>query len=88
MLIGNWRVFAAFGRLEAIAEPRAQRLRRRLIGVKVQPAAFAHEQRPEIVDAVGVVGVFMRDEHGIEPADVGVEQLFAQIRRRIDQHAG
>src|ERR1043166_9106326 len=35
-----------------------------------------------------MVGVLVGIEHGVEPFDVGVEQLLAQIRRRVDQHTG
>src|SRR5262249_36768414 len=46
------------------------------------------EQAAQVVNAVGMVGMFVRVEHGISPIDLGVEQLFAQVRRGIDQHAG
>src|SRR5690606_23703671 len=32
--------------------------------------------------------VFMTDEHGIEPVHVGIEQLLAQVRRRVDKDPG
>ena len=41
----------------------------------------------QIVDAVGMVGVLMGIKHAIEPVDIGVEQLLAQIGRRVDEHA-
>ena len=41
----------------------------------------------QIVDAVGVVGVLVGVEHAVEPIDVGIEQLLAQVRRGVDQDA-
>jgi hypothetical protein len=49
--------------------------------------AALDEERAQIVDAMGVVGVFVRIEHAVEPIDLGVEELLTQIRRRIDQDA-
>ena len=62
-------------------------LRGRLVEIDVDAAALVDEQRPQIVDAVRVVGMFMRDQHAVEPVDLGVEQLLAQVRRAVDQHA-
>ena len=45
-------------------------------------------KRAQIVDAVGVVGMLMGVEHAVEPVDVGIEQLLAQIGRGVDQDAG
>ena len=46
------------------------------------------KKRAQIVDAVGMVGVLVGVEHAVEPIDLGIEQLLAQIRRRVDQDAG
>src|SRR5215475_6317523 len=46
------------------------------------------EQRAQVVDAVNMVRMFMSIEHRVEVIDAGIEQLFAQVRRGIDQHAG
>ena len=35
---------------------------------------------------MGVVGVRMGHQHAVEPIDVGVEQLLAQVGRGVDQH--
>jgi len=37
---------------------------------------------------MGVIGVFMGEKHAVERVDLSIEELLAQIRRRIDQHAG
>ena len=42
----------------------------------------------QIVDAVGVVGMLVGVEDRVEPVDLGIEQLLAQIGRGIDQDAG
>ena len=42
----------------------------------------------QIVDAMGVVGMLMGDQHAVEPIDLRLEQLLAQIRRAVDQNAG
>ena len=39
----------------------------------------------QVVDAVDVVGMLVGVEHAVEPIDVGVEKLLAQIGRRIHQ---
>ena len=42
----------------------------------------------QVVDAVRVVGMLVGEENAVEPIDVGVEQLLAQVRRGVDQDAG
>ena len=42
-------------------------------------------KRAQIVDAVRVVGMLVAIEDAVEPVDVGVEQLLAQIGRGVDQ---
>ncbi len=63
------------------------RPRGRLIQIDVDAAALAHEQRTQVVKAMGMVGVFMGDQHAIEPVHLGVEQLHAQIGRAVDKSA-
>jgi hypothetical protein len=40
----------------------------------------------EVVDAVRVVGVQVREEHRVGPRDVGGEQLEPKLRRRVDEN--
>ena len=47
-----------------------------------------YEETAQVVDAVGVVGVLVGEEHRVEAVDLGVKQLLAQIGRGIDQDAG
>ena len=37
---------------------------------------------------MGVIGMLMGEKHGMERVDLSIEELLAQIQRRIDQHAG
>ena len=81
------RIFAARRRLEAIAEPGAHDGGGVFIHVQIEPAALLDEQRAQIVDAVGVVGMFVAVENGVEPIHVRVEKLLAQIRRSVSIQA-
>ena len=40
----------------------------------------------QIIDAVGMVGVIVGIEHAVKPADTDVEQLLAEVGRRVDEH--
>ncbi len=88
VLVHDRRIFAAGRRLEAVAEARPDHLRGGLAEVHVDAAALADEQRPEVVDAVAMVGVLVGHQHAVEPIDVGVEELLAEVRRGVDQHPG
>ena len=50
--------------------------------------APVNEQPAQIIDAVSMIGVFVRVEHCGNFVDAGIEQLFAQVGRRIDQNPG
>jgi hypothetical protein len=41
----------------------------------------------EIVDAMGLVGMLMGQEHRIDVIDIGVDQLLAQVGRGVDHDA-
>src|SRR5262245_9305054 len=82
------RVLAARCRLEAVVEARAHRLRGGLIQIDVDPPPAVQEEPAQVVDAMGTVGVLVGEEHPVQPVDLGVEQLLAQVGRGIDQHAG
>ena len=43
-------------------------------------------ERPQIVDAVRVIGVRMGHEDAVEPPDAGVDQLLAQVGRSVDEN--
>jgi len=42
-----------------------------------------NDERPQVVDAVHVIGVLVREKHRIEPRDVRVEELLTQYMDRI-----
>src|SRR5262245_9761474 len=88
VLADDRRILAAGRRGEAIAEAGVHDLRDALVEPNRHALAAVDEQAAQIVDAVGMVGMFVGEEHGVEPIDAGVEQLLAQVRRGIDQHAG
>ncbi len=53
----------------------------------VNHAAHVDDERAQIIDAMGVIGMIMREQHGIEMAHIRRKQLLAQIRRCVDQDA-
>ena len=81
------RVLAARGRLEAIAKAGVQCLGCGLVQVDVDRSSPRDKQPAQVVDAVGMIGMLMGEEHRVEPIDLGVEKLLAQVRRSIDQNA-
>src|SRR5690242_8519651 len=88
MLIEDWRIVAAGRRHEAIVEAMIEHPPGRLVHIGVELTAGANEQRAQVVDAVGVVGMLVRVEDAIEPIDIRVQELLAQVRRGVDQHPG
>ena len=45
-------------------------------------------EHPQVIDAVRMVGVIVREEDAVDGRDLGVEELLANVRRRIDEHPG
>ena len=86
MFEGHWRVGAALGRRENIAELGHDLPRRRRIHENVDPPPRGDRQRPQVVDPMGVIGVGVGQQHGVEPGDLRVDQLPAQVRGEIHQH--
>ena len=56
-----------------------------LVHMHLQRAAHGEVKRPQVVDAVRVVGVGMAQKDAVEPLDLGLDQLLAQIGRRVDR---
>ena len=50
--------------------------------------ARVHGDGPKVVDAVGVVGVLVGEQHPIKGFDSGIEQLDPHVGRSIDQYCG
>ena len=69
-----------------IIKARFQHGKGRRAGPDVDRPAHGMEQLAQIIDAVGVIGMIMGDDHRIEMGDARHQQLLAQIRPAIDQH--
>ena len=57
-----------------------------VVEVDVDLAAPVQKERAEVIDAVSMVGMLVGVEDAVEPIDLGVEELLAQVGRRVDQH--
>lgn len=84
--IQDRRIVAAGRLYEAIAEACHDASKGRCIAIDVDPAAHVHGNHAKIVESVKLVGMVMRDEHGIEMRDACVDQLLAHVGRRVDKH--
>ena len=62
--------------------------RGRLVHVHVDAPAHFLVERPQIVDAMGVVGVGMGHQDAVDPLDPGLDHLLAQIGRGVDEDRG
>ncbi len=82
------RIFAAGRRFEAIAEALLHHRRGLFVEIDVDAPPALDEQRAQVVDAVGMVGVLVGVENAVDPIDIGVEQLLAQIGRGVDEDRG
>src|SRR5215475_14457365 len=78
------RIVAALRGDEAVGEPRHDVLGGRLVEIDGNSTALMQHHRPQIVDAMGLVGVLMGKIHGVDVIDVGIDQLLAQIGRGVD----
>ncbi len=79
------RIIAAGRRDEAVAEGFIEAFSACGAEVDVDAATVVEGQYSEVVDAVGVVGVLVGVEHGVDTIDLGVEQLLAEIDAGVDQ---
>ena len=86
MRVKNGRIKGARLLSEAVLETAFQGRARCCVRPHADAAAHVEENATQIVDAVRVVGVVVRVEHAIQGLDARIEQLFAKIRGRIDQH--
>jgi len=50
-----------------------------------EASRLADRQRTQVIDAVHVVGVRVRKQHGVDPIDAGRDELEPQLGRRVDQ---
>src|SRR5436190_7646883 len=88
MLGDNGWIFAAGRARETITELGVKRARRYFVEIDVEPSAAMDEERTQVVNAMRMVGMIVRIENGVQPVHAGIKQLFAQIRRGVDQNAG
>src|ERR1700731_4121578 len=58
------------------------------VHIEVNFSPCHDDQRPDLVDSMNMVGVRMGQQDSVEPADATVEQLFAKIRRHVDEDLG
>ena len=56
-----------------------------VVGIDVDAPAHIDREHPQVVDAMGVVGVLMGVEHAVDAIDVRSQQLLAQVRPGIDR---
>ena len=59
-----------------------------VVGINIDPPPHVQDEAAQIVDAMDVVGMRMREEHAVEGADAGGERLLAKVRTGIDEHVG
>ena len=84
MMVQDRRIIAARRRHEAIGKPQQDVLGGRLVQIDRNAPALMQHHRTQIVDAVGLVGMLMGQEHRVDVIDIGVDQLLAQIGRGVD----
>src|SRR5690606_28192650 len=53
--------------------------------IDVDAPAIVQRQHAQVINAMRMVGMLMGKEHGVDPIDIGVEQLLAHIRSGVDQ---
>jgi hypothetical protein len=86
MRLQRCRIERPFGLLEAVVEPGFQGLARRRIGPNPNPFAHVEENSTQIIDPMRVVGMIVGEENAIQGTHFGIEQLFAQVSRRIHEY--
>src|SRR6202023_3952792 len=76
---------AAGWRFENITEIRAHDVRGGGVHVEVDFLPCLDDQRPDLVNSMNMAGMRMGQQDGVEPADAEPEQLFAKVRRHVDE---
>ena len=69
---------------KGIAEPQPQPPCGFIRSISRNRRGPAITQHAQIIDPVDVIGVVVRPEHCVDPVNLPIEQLVAQIRRGID----
>jgi hypothetical protein len=73
--------------VEDVCELATQTLQRFHGAVHRERTVAPHGKSAEVVDPVGVVGVIVREEHGVDPVHAGSDELESQLRRRVDEYS-
>ncbi len=82
------RIERALGLLEAVVEARFQGLARRWIGPDTDAPAHIEEDSTQIIYPVRVVGMIVGEEDTVQGTHLRIQQLLAQVCRRIHQNGG
>ena len=83
--IGDGRI--ALLAVEDVTEPPQQRLRRRGVGVGGNPGAAALGEGADVVQAMHLIGMVMREQQGVHPLRARRRGLLAKFGRGVD-HGG
>src|SRR6202011_1187712 len=75
-------------RFENITEIRAHDGRGGGVHVEVDFLPCLDDQRPDLVNSMNMVGMRMGQQDAVEPADAEPKQLFAKVRRHVDEYLG
>ena len=59
-----------------------------MVDIDVDQPAIVQSQNPQIIYAMGVIGVLVRVEHGLDAVHFGLEQLLAQNAAGVDEYSG
>src|ERR1051326_3757785 len=86
MRIQDRRVLAPRRRGEHVTELLLQNVEAELVRVHIHAPVHAIGNRAQIVYAVRLVGVIVRNENAVEMRAPRIQQLLAQIRRSVDKH--
>src|SRR2546426_5797457 len=71
--------------IEDVGKPRRELAERRGWAVRGDRGAVLHGDRAQIVDAVHVIGVGVREQHRVDPGDTRRHELQAQLGRGVDE---
>src|ERR1700722_2389935 len=84
MMVEDRRVVAARRRDETVGKPQQDVLGGRPVQVDRNAPALVQHDRTQVIDAMGLVGMLMGQEHRVDVIDLGVDQLLAQVGRGVD----
>jgi hypothetical protein len=58
-----------------------------LVAINGNGRLLGEVEGSQVVDAVAVIGMGMREKDRVDPADTGTKRLLAKIRARVDDQA-